>query len=98
MDKYLWIEIKGMYFDHDTVKREPTTYESSTTFWAMRSGAATPRQAKLMVTKALPKFEVFNVASQKQGFKRIKDLGGIRKTWEVEIMPVERMSPPRAFH
>lgn len=48
-----------MYFDYDTVKREQTTYESATTFWAMWSGLSTPRQAAALVIKALPKFEAF---------------------------------------
>lgn len=59
MDKYLWNEGKGMYFDYDTVKQEQTTYESATTFWAMWAGAASPRQAAALVIQALPKFEVF---------------------------------------
>ena len=59
MDKYLWNEEKGMYFDYDTVKNEQTNYESATTFWAMWAGACTPDQAAALVNKALPKFEAF---------------------------------------
>lgn len=59
VDKYLWNEEKGMYFDYDTAKKEQTTYESATTFWPMWSGLATPRQAAVLVSTALPKFEVF---------------------------------------
>ncbi|KAI9699664.1 MAG: alpha,alpha-trehalase nth1 [Candelina mexicana] len=59
IDKYLWNEEKGMYFDYNTVKKEQIKYESATTFWAMWAGVATPRQAALLVNKALPKFEVF---------------------------------------
>ncbi|TVY88515.1 Neutral trehalase [Lachnellula willkommii] len=57
MDKYLWNEQKGMYFDYDTVKKEQCTYESCTTFWGMWCGAATPQQAARLVATALPKFE-----------------------------------------
>ena len=57
MDKYMWNESKGMYFDYNTTKREVTKYESATTFWAMWAGVSTPRQAAAMVIKALPKFE-----------------------------------------
>lgn len=32
IDRYLWNETKGMYFDYDTVKREQTNYETATTF------------------------------------------------------------------
>ncbi|CEN59543.1 Putative Alpha,alpha-trehalase TreB/Nth1 [Aspergillus calidoustus] len=59
MDTYLWNEEKGMYFDYNTVKQERTNYESATTFWAMWAGLATPRQASELITKALPRFEMF---------------------------------------
>jgi alpha,alpha-trehalase len=59
IDKYLWNEKEGMYFDYDTVKRERCTYESCTTFWALWAGVSTPKQAAEMVLKALPKFEAF---------------------------------------
>lgn len=59
IDKYLWNEEKGMYFDYDTVKMEQTTYESATTFWPLWSGVSTPRQAARTVTTALPKLEAF---------------------------------------
>ncbi|KAL5340482.1 trehalase-domain-containing protein [Aspergillus crustosus] len=59
MDTYLWDEEKGMYFDYDTAKQERTTYESTTTFWAMWAGLATPRQASELITKALPRLEAF---------------------------------------
>jgi len=48
-----------MYFDYDTVKKQQTTYESATTFWAMWAGVPTPRQAMVMVPMALSKFEAF---------------------------------------
>lgn len=57
MDKYMWDQDSGMYFDYDTVKKEITDYESATTFWAMWAGVATPDKAALLVKKALPKFE-----------------------------------------
>ncbi|CAL5874478.1 uncharacterized protein PFLUO_LOCUS8774 [Penicillium psychrofluorescens] len=59
MDKLLWSEEKGMYFDYDTAKRERREYETATTFWAMWAGLATPGQAAKMVEKALPRFEAY---------------------------------------
>ncbi|KAL1955929.1 hypothetical protein VTO42DRAFT_7914 [Malbranchea cinnamomea] len=59
MEKYMWDEQKGMYFDYDTVKKEMTDYESATTFWTMWAGVATPDKAALLVKKALPKFQEF---------------------------------------
>jgi alpha,alpha-trehalase len=49
MDKHLWDEEKGMFFD----------YESATTFWSMWAGLATPGQAAALVSKALPRLEAF---------------------------------------
>ncbi|KZF19009.1 glycoside hydrolase family 37 protein [Xylona heveae TC161] len=59
VDKYLWNEEKGMYFDYDTVKKEQTTYEAATTFWSMWAGLSTPRQATLLISRALPRFEAY---------------------------------------
>ncbi|PLB50277.1 trehalase-domain-containing protein [Aspergillus steynii IBT 23096] len=59
MDTYMWNEEKGMFFDYDTVKKERTTYESSTTFWSMWAGLATPLQATELVKKALPRLEAY---------------------------------------
>jgi len=57
MDKYLWNEEKGMFFDYDTVKKEQCTYQSATTFWALWAGVATPAQAARLVATAIPLFE-----------------------------------------
>jgi alpha,alpha-trehalase len=59
IDKYLWNEKEGMYFDYDTLHRKQCTYESCTTFWGMWAGVSSPHQAAAMVTKALPKFEAY---------------------------------------
>lgn len=59
IDKYLWNEEEGMYFDYNTATKEQNNYESCTTFWALWAGVASPKQAAAMVTKALPKFEAY---------------------------------------
>ncbi|PNS19156.1 Neutral trehalase [Sphaceloma murrayae] len=58
MDKFMWDEATGMYFDYDTHLRKQTGYESATTFWALWAGIASPAQASAMVKRALPLFEV----------------------------------------
>jgi alpha,alpha-trehalase len=57
VDKYLWNEEKGMFFDYNTVKKEQCTYESATMFWSLWCGLATPGQAAKMVANALPRLE-----------------------------------------
>ena len=59
IDKYLWDQEKGMYFDYDTVLQERSDYESATMFWTMWAGVASPAQAAKLMADALPKFEEF---------------------------------------
>ena len=59
VDKLMWDEQEGMFFDYDTAKRERCTYETATTFWALWAGIATPKQAADMVRKGLPRFEAY---------------------------------------
>ena len=57
MDKYLWNQDKGMYFDYNTSSATQSTFESATTFFALWSGAASPRQALALVARGLPRLE-----------------------------------------
>jgi len=57
MDRLMWDEKEGMFFDYDTKHGQHTGYESATTFWSMWAGVCSPRQAAMMVERALPKFE-----------------------------------------
>ncbi|KAI9932803.1 hypothetical protein ASPWEDRAFT_33761 [Aspergillus wentii DTO 134E9] len=59
MDTHMWDEERGMYFDYNMAKKQRSTYESATTFWAMWAGLATPQQAAEMVKRALPRFEAY---------------------------------------
>ncbi|HTP13701.1 MAG TPA: trehalase family glycosidase [Bacteroidota bacterium] len=58
MNKYLWNDRKGMFFDYDFIKERQTGYVSATTFYPLWAGLATPHQAELLVKKALPLLEV----------------------------------------
>jgi alpha,alpha-trehalase len=82
MDKCMWDEEKGMYFDYDIKKKQHTGYESATTFWAMWAGVCTPRQATILVEKALPKFE---------------QLGGLASGTEESRGPVGLSRPNRQW-
>ncbi|KAH0556780.1 hypothetical protein GP486_005432, partial [Trichoglossum hirsutum] len=57
IDKYLWNQDKGLYFDYDTVTKKQGNFETVTCFWALWSGVASTDQAALLVSKGLPKFE-----------------------------------------
>lgn len=57
MDKHMWNESLGMFFDYDTNKKEMIDYVSATTFWALWAGVASPKQASSIVEKALPVLE-----------------------------------------
>lgn len=58
VNKYMWDEESGVFFDYNVHIRKRTSYESATTFWALWAGLATPHQAQVMVEKALPKLEM----------------------------------------
>ncbi|CAO3638985.1 unnamed protein product [Cunninghamella blakesleeana] len=57
INQYLWNEEKGLYYDYDTVKREQSTYDTVTSYWAMWCQCASMEQAEKM-TESLFKFEV----------------------------------------
>jgi alpha,alpha-trehalase len=57
MNKHLWNDELGMFFDYNTQTHEQSKYEYATTLYTLWSGVATPAQAELLVSKALPKFE-----------------------------------------
>ncbi|MDP9146925.1 MAG: alpha,alpha-trehalase [Acidobacteriota bacterium] len=49
IDKYLWDEKRGMFFDYNFVKQERSTYEYVTVFYPLWAGSATPEQARAVV-------------------------------------------------
>jgi alpha,alpha-trehalase len=58
IDELCWNEGVGMYFDYDTKAEKQARYESVTTLWPLWAGLASENQARDLVTRALPKFEV----------------------------------------
>ncbi|KAJ1898273.1 alpha,alpha-trehalase nth1, partial [Kickxella alabastrina] len=58
IDRYLWNEQKGLYFDYDVLLGEQSVYESVTALWALWAGCATPSQARKLVEVSCRKFEV----------------------------------------
>ena len=46
MDKYLWNQARGMYFDYDFTRHQQTSYEYISTFYPLWAGVAGPEQAK----------------------------------------------------
>ncbi|KAJ3181647.1 alpha,alpha-trehalase nth1 [Gaertneriomyces sp. JEL0708] len=59
IDKYLWNEERGMFFDYDCHDREMSVYETVTCLWALWAGCCSKEQAERMVPAALKEFEVF---------------------------------------
>jgi alpha,alpha-trehalase len=56
MDRFLWNERKGMYFDYDFATRKPSSYNFLTTFYPLWAGAASAEQAR-KVEASLSLFE-----------------------------------------
>ncbi|KAJ2731281.1 alpha,alpha-trehalase nth1 [Coemansia sp. BCRC 34962] len=57
MDRYLWNESKGLYFDYDVELGEQSAYESVTALWALWAGCASQEQAVRLVDAACRRFE-----------------------------------------
>ena len=56
INKYLWDEKRGMFFDYNFARRERSTYDYITVFCPLWAGLATPEQARAVV-KNLSIFE-----------------------------------------
>lgn len=83
MDKLMWDEKEGMYFDYHCKERKHTDYESATTFWAMWAGVTSTSQALSMVNKALPKFEELGgLASGTQKSRGHIDMHRPNRQWD----------------
>lgn len=83
VDKYLWDDETGMFFDYDTVNSRRLTYESCTTFWALWAGLASPKQAADMVSRALPKFEMYGgLASSTETSRGELGVGKPSRQWD----------------
>lgn len=57
MKELMWDDERGMFFDYNFVTNKRTDYESSTTFYPLWAGLATPDQAEKLVKYALPLLE-----------------------------------------
>jgi alpha,alpha-trehalase len=49
MNKYLWNEERGLYFDYNAVSQSMSSYEYAATFYPLWVGAASPEQAAAVV-------------------------------------------------
>lgn len=56
MNKYLWDDTRGEFFDYDFMKGVRSTYQFLSTFYPLWTGLATPAQAKAVVA-SLKNFE-----------------------------------------
>jgi alpha,alpha-trehalase len=56
MDKYLWNDRQGLFFDHDSENARQSTYRYATTFYPLWAGLASPEEARAIM-KNLPSFE-----------------------------------------
>lgn len=70
VDKYMWNEGKGLYFDYNTKTQAQSEFETVTSFWALWCGIASPQQAALLVEKSLPRFECIGGLSTGSEYSR----------------------------
>jgi alpha,alpha-trehalase len=57
INRYLWDEEKGMYFDYNFVKGQKNYYVSATTFYPLWAGLASDEQAEKLIKNAIPLLE-----------------------------------------
>ncbi|KAL8692543.1 MAG: hypothetical protein Q9218_002464 [Villophora microphyllina] len=57
IDRHLWNEEKGMYFDYNTVTKQQSTAESATCLWPLWCGVANDEQAARLVKNGVPRLE-----------------------------------------
>lgn len=57
MDKLMWDNQKGLFFDYNFIRKKKLNFESATTFYPLWSGLASKKQAKILVHNALPLLE-----------------------------------------
>jgi len=57
INKLLWDEKRGFFFDYNFVTKRKTNYESATTFYPLWANIVTNKQAALLVKMALPLLE-----------------------------------------
>ena len=57
IDKYLWNDQKGLYFDYNTVTKRQSDFESATGLWPLWCGAASEQRAAKLVANGLQVFE-----------------------------------------
>ncbi|MCF6269285.1 MAG: alpha,alpha-trehalase [Melioribacteraceae bacterium] len=57
VNKLMWNEEKGFYFDYNFCKNQQTNFESATTFYPLWAKIASQAQADLLIKNALPVLE-----------------------------------------
>ena len=82
IDKHMWNEEKGLYFDYNTRTKQQTDFESVTSLWALWCGVASPHQAALLVKQGLPKFEC---------------IGGLSVSTEKSRGPIDATHPQKQW-
>ena len=57
MNELMWDEEKGFFFDYNFITEKKTGYESATTFYPLWANLSSQKQAKILITIALPLLE-----------------------------------------
>ena len=83
INKYMWNEEQGLYFDYNTVTKQRCHYETATSLWTLWSGVASSHQAAVLMEKALPKFEcVGGLSSGTEQSRGIVNQDNPQKQWD----------------
>jgi alpha,alpha-trehalase len=83
IEKYLWNEQKGMYFDYNLKEKQQSDYESVTNFFVLWAGIATRHRAAKLIPVCLKKFEVKGgLVTGTQESKGITSISRPNRQWD----------------
>jgi alpha,alpha-trehalase len=82
VDKYLWNESKGMYFDYNVVTNKQSDFVAATTLMPLWSNLCSEHQARQLVKTALP---------------LLKEKGGIAGCTKASIEKISKNQPQRQW-
>ena len=83
INKYLWNEDAGMYFDYNTVTKQQSTYETVTGLWPMWCHVASEHQAAKLVSRGIPRFECQGgLSSTSEQTRGIVSAANPQKQWD----------------
>lgn len=84
MNRFLWNETKGSYFDYNFKEEKQTGFASATNFYPLWAKCCTPEQAALLVEDLMKNFKAKGgvAATSEASVKKYADDGQVQRQWD----------------